>query len=228
MNYGRTEQRQRLQKTAVRVASRVPAGPPLRPRDGRWARIAKFVLPLIALAVGGLIFVWSRVNLEVARLQISDTELAPQEIDSITMENARFAGVDANNWAFNITATRAVQSIGDSNHIDLEQPKADFVLDSGSHMTIRSDAGGLQRNTQILELAGEVSLFQDRGYEFRTSKARIDLNQRTATGDSPIEGHGPQGEIQAEGFQIDDDGTHVIFLGRSRMFFHPQPGQGAP
>ena len=73
------------------------------------------------------------------------------------MENARFAGVDAQNRSFNVTAVRAVQSADDNNHIDLQQPKADIVLSSGAKVAIESDTGGLQRDTQILDLVGKVT-----------------------------------------------------------------------
>src|SRR5215467_13268167 len=100
---------------------------PQRSRHGRLARFARIALPMVALAFAGLIFAWSRINPIIERIHISDTEQAPQEIDAITMENARFAGVDAQNRSFNITAARAVQSADDDNHVDLQQPKADIV-----------------------------------------------------------------------------------------------------
>jgi lipopolysaccharide export system protein LptC len=202
--------------------------PPRRSRHGRLARFARIALPLIALALAGLIFAWSRINPIIERIHISDTEQAPEEIDSVTMENARFAGIDAQNRSFNVTAVRAVQSADDSNHIDLQQPKADIVLASGAKVAVESDAGGLQRDTQILDLIGKVTVTQDQGYEFHTSKARVDLNERTAGGDAPVEGRGPQGEIHAEGFDILDGGMRVIFRGRSRALLQPQPESVTP
>ncbi|MGE0120551.1 MAG: LPS export ABC transporter periplasmic protein LptC [Dongiaceae bacterium] len=186
------------------------------------------MLPLLALGVAALVITWSQINPVIQRLQISETEQAPVEIDTITMENARFAGVDAQDRAFNVTAARAIQSAEDSNHITLQQPKADIALVGGAKVAIQSDAGDLQRDTQILDLSGSVTLVHDRGYEFHTTSARVDLGERTATGDAPIEGHGPDGDIRAEGFEIVDGGTGIIFRGRSRAVFQPQPEQTAP
>jgi lipopolysaccharide export system protein LptC len=194
----------------------LPPRPPRRRRHGRLARFARIALPLAALGLAGLIFAWSRINPIIERIHISDTEQAPEEIETVTMENARFAGVDAQNRTFNITAVRAVQSGDDSNHIDLKQPRADIVLSTGAKVALRSEAGGLQRDTKILELIGGVTLTQDQDYEFHTTKARIDLGQRTAAGDAPVDGRGPQGEIHAEGFDILDGGTRVLFRGHSR------------
>lgn len=205
-----------------------PMREPQRARYGRGARAAKIVLPLLALGLGALIFVWSQINPVVQRLQISETEQAPEEIDSITMENARFAGVDSQDRSFSVSAARAIQSADDSNHIKLQRPRADIVLAGGAEVAVRSDGGGLQRDAQVLDLFGSVTLVQDGLYEFRTTRARIDLGGRTAMGDEPIEGRGPQGEIRAEGFEIADEGARVIFRGRSRAVFRPQPDRPAP
>jgi len=209
--------------------SEAPMSPrPRRSQHGRLARFARIALPLAALGLAGLIFAWSRINPIIERIHISETEQAPEEIDTVTMENARFAGIDAQNRSFNVTAVRAVQSADDSNHIDLQQPKADIVLASGAKVAVRSDTGGLQRDTQILDLVGKVLLTQDQGYEFHTTKARIDLGARTAAGDAPVNGRGPQGEIQAEGFDILDGGTRVVFRGRSRALFQAQQDSVTP
>ena len=210
--------------------SEAPPPPPRPPRrrHGRLVRLARIALPLAALGLAGLIFAWSRIDPIIERIHISDTQQAPEEIETVTLENARFAGVDAQNRTFNITAVRAVQSGDDSNHIDLKQPRADIVLSSGAKVALQSEAGGLQRDTKILELVGAVTLTQDQDYEFHTTKARIDLGERTAAGDAPVDGRGPQGEIHAEGFDILDGGARVIFRGRSRALLQQHQDSGTP
>jgi lipopolysaccharide export system protein LptC len=220
-----------LRKTtdaALRSVAPPPTGGARRSRQGRLARIAKVVLPLVALGIAGLVFAWSRVNMEIVRLQISESELAPGEIDAISMVNAQFAGVDAKNRTFNVTAKLATQQPDDSDLIHLRQANGDIVLDGGTHVAVDADAGQFQRSAQLLDLSGAVKLTDDRGYEFHTTKARIDLNQRTAVGDVPVEGQGPDGEIRAEGFQIVDEGKRVIFLGHTHAIFRPKQDQGTP
>lgn len=195
---------------------------------GRGARIAKFVLPSLALALAGLIVVWSQINPIIPRLPLSEIEVASEEIEAITMENARFAGVDAEGRSFNVTADRAIQSAENEQHIALQHPRADFMFADGTKIAIRSDTGDLQRDVRILDLSGSVTLVQDGGYEFRTTKARIDLKRRTAGGDAIVEGHGPTGEIRADGFEITDRGQRVVFRGRTRAVFRPDPDRDTP
>lgn len=205
-----------------------PAPPPIIARSTGFVRFAKYALPIAAIGLAVLIFAWARINPVIERLQLSETELAPQEIESAAMENARFAGVDAENRVFNVTASRAVQSLEDSNRIELEVPKADIALPDGTRIAVESETGDYQRDTRILDLRGSVVVTQNRGYEFRTSHAQIDLAKRIATGTAPVEGHGPDGDVTAEGFQILDDGARVIFTGRSRAILRPQQESPTP
>jgi len=197
-------------------------------RPGRMARVAKIALPLVALIIAAVILAWSHVNLQIVRLQISDSELAPQETDTISMVNPRFAGVDAKDRSFNVIAEAATQQSDTSDLVHLQNPHAEIVLSNDTEVAVNADAGQLQRATQILDLSGSVNLVQSRGYKFHTTKARIDLGGRTAVGDAPVEGTGPHGEVRAEGFQIVDQGTRVIFLGHSHAVFKPQPDPSAP
>lgn len=205
-----------------------PAPPPAISRSTAFVRFAKYGLPLAAVGLAVLIFAWARINPVIERLQLSETELAPQEIESAAMENARFAGVDAKNRVFNVTAARAVQSVEDTNRIELEVPRADIALPDGTRIAVESEKGDYQRSTRILDLRGSVVVTQNRGYEFRTSQAQIDLAQRTASGTAPVEGHGPDGDVTAEGFQILDDGARVIFTGRSRAILRPRQESPTP
>jgi len=52
---------------------------------------------------------------------------------------------------------------------------------------------------------------------FRTESATVDLEGGTAEGHEKVEGHGPSGEVESEGFRILDKGAVVIFTGRARM-----------
>ena len=74
--------------------------PPIIVRSTGFVRFAKYALPIAAIGLAVLIFAWARINPVIERLQLSETELAPQEIESAAMENARFAGVDAENRVF--------------------------------------------------------------------------------------------------------------------------------
>ena len=62
-----------------------------------------------------------------------------------------------------------------------------------------------------------MNVFHDAGHEFNTPKARFNLNDHSASGDDAVDGQGPLGTLQAEGFRIFDGGDRVLFTGKAKM-----------
>ena len=83
-----------------------------------------------------------------------------------------------------------------------------------------SEEGTFFRDLDVLDLFGQVSLFHDQGYEFRTQSAQFDAKSGAASGDSPVVGHGPFGQIEGAGFRINGDGTRVTFTGKSKLIIY--------
>ena len=71
-------------------------------------------------------------------------------------------------------------------------------------------------------LEGDVEVTRDDGYRFRTSTAIVDLEDGRTYGDQPVAGSGPGGEITASGFQIEDAGSTVVFIGPAVMVVRSQ------
>jgi lipopolysaccharide export system protein LptC len=151
-----------------------------RSRHSRYVGILKVVLPSIAVGLILLLVVWSQMSLDEKRFRIGLTELAPEEVDSLSVVNARYEGIDKQNRPFTVTAARAVQLDEQTAVIDLTEPRADITLKNGAWLSISADAGRFARNDDQLDLRGSVSLFHDRGFEFHAETVRIDLEDATA------------------------------------------------
>ena len=151
--------------------------------------------------------------------------------------NPRLVGTDSDNQPFSVTADLAknVSFTADvdkfwqeAKPIELEMPKADITLKDGSWLVLTAETGTLQPAKKFLDLAGKVNLFHDSGYEFRTTEAEIDLEQGAASGDAPIEGQGPFGHLQAEGFRLVDKGRNILFTGKAKLIIYPNFDQAVP
>lgn len=146
------------------------------------------------------------------------------------MVNPRFVGTDSENKPYSITADLA-RSLGDLKSkdapasIELEMPKADITLDDGTWLVLTAETGLLAQYDNSLNLEGAVNLFHDSGYEFRTQKAAIDLTSGIASGNLPIQGQGPFGVLNAEGFRLVDKGKTIYFSGKSKLILHPGAGK---
>lgn len=187
----------------------------------RFVGIAKLLLLTLATGLIVLLVVWSRVNMDETRLRIGVTEFAPEDVDSLNMVNPRFEGIDDKNRPFSITAELASQADEQGRIIALTEPRADVTLTDGAWIALIADAGRYDRDAERLELSGSVSLFHDRGFELHTSRAQIDLAEGVASGDAGVRGHGPAGELMAEGFRVTDEGDRLILTGQSRIVLYP-------
>lgn len=182
----------------------------------------KVVLPALAVGMMLLVLVWPRLAPDEGGLRIGLSDLNPDGSGDLDMVNPRFQGRDTENRPFSIVAAKATQRAGGTDRIDLEAPKADITLEQGAWMALSANTGVYDRAGERLDLAGNVSLFHDRGFEMHTQTARIDLNAGVARSDAPVAGQGPAGHLEAQGFRLSQDGARIHFLGRSRLTVYPE------
>lgn len=209
---------------------RLPPAPPPR-LSGRnsysiFVGVLKVLLPALAVALILLVVVWPEISRDNRDFRIRVSDISLEQPDSLTMLNARFEGVDDKNRQFTLTADEATQTTDDENLIRLELPKGDVTLEDGTWLAMTAREGRYRRDTQMLDLNGEVTLFHDRGFELRTQAAQVDLEAGVARGSEDVEGQGPFGNLEAEGFEVLDRGARVLFTGKSRAVLYPKTEGG--
>jgi lipopolysaccharide export system protein LptC len=209
--------------TAIGAVSRAAVTPPGQGYS-RLVSFLKLLLPAIAAALLLLIVAWphlqatlDKVGTLVPRLNLSDAR-------DLRMLNARVSGVDRQNRPYVVTADTARQLPGADGLIAMEGPKADMTLQSGVWLAVTADTGVYKSQSQLLDLFGQVNLFHDKGYEFVTDSAHVDMQAGTAEGDEKVRGQGIFGHVDAEGFRIYDQGDRVVFTGKSKMLLLPNGG----
>jgi len=151
--------------------------------------------------------------------------LTADQTEDPSIVNPRYIGIDKNNQSYSITADLARRLAKGSMSVELEMPKADITLEDGSWLVVTAKNGVFKRTKKTLNLIGAVNLYHDSGYEFRTTKVRIDLEKGNADGDTPIRGQGQFGDMQAEGFRLIDKGKTIIFTGKSKLVLYPGIGK---
>jgi lipopolysaccharide export system protein LptC len=203
------------------LARAAPRGPSRTRFYSRFVTIMKFLLPTVALAMVALLFIWPQIHVDSNQFSLGFAHLKISSAEFPSMVNARFVGTDRRNQPFAVTADIAKSiSIGASN-VELEMPKADLTQHDGSWVVLTANTGDYDQKAKTLKLDGQVTLFHDAGYEFKTASADVDFNAGTAVGDKPIEGQGPWGTLQAQGFRITDDGKRLLFTGKAKLVVTP-------
>ena len=211
-------------------ASRRPAPPDGRayaPGYSRFVSMSKMILPVVALLLIALIVAWPYMKVKDTRFRLGFSAVSAGDTDDPSMLNPRFMSADKDNQTFFVTADIARNLLKGKAVVQLEMPKADISLADGTWLVMTAESGIFGRAKKELDLSGSVNLFHDSGYEFRTEKARVDLKNGIATGESPISGQGPFGEIEGQGFVLDKEHKSILFTGKSRVIIFPGIGKQA-
>ncbi len=210
----------------ARRAGRQPPRLSGRNRYSLFVSTMKIMLPALAAALILLVFAWPQLSFKDERFRLGMSRFALDQAENLTMLNARYDGLDEQRRPYMITADMATQAKQDETLIDLELPKADMTMEDGAWLALTARTGEYRRSVELLDLAGSVSLFHDRGFELFSESARIDLAAGTAEGLEPVNGQGTFGTVEAEGFRVLDRGQTIIFTGKSRLVLYPD-AQGA-
>ncbi|MFZ5790123.1 MAG: LPS export ABC transporter periplasmic protein LptC [Pseudomonadota bacterium] len=183
----------------------------------RFVTVMKFLLPTLAAGLIVLLAIWSQIRIEDGRFRIGVADVPPTQIDRLSMISPRFEGIDDRNRPFTVTAEEASQVKDDEDLIDLVRPQADMTLENGTWIALSAEHGRFQRSTRQLQLVGQVSLFQDQGYELHAESVAIDFSAGSAVSDTPVHGQGPSGDLAGEGLKLTEKGQIIELTGKSRV-----------
>jgi len=217
------------------TAGRSAAGERMRPPPPRlsgrnryslFVSSMKLLLPALAAGLVLLVVAWPQLMPDVSRSGLDFAKFARDQAKTLNMLNARYSGVDENNQPFNVAADMATQVPGDENMVELQHPKADIRTTDGDLVALSARVGHYQREAETLDLAGKVHLVHDKGFDIVTETATVDLKDGSAAGDSAVNGQGPSGELQSEGFRLRERGQVIVFTGKSRLLIYPQAKDG--
>jgi len=188
-------------------------------RASRLVAFMKLVLPATALAIVAITFAWPQFLTDQREIRLGEIKMTGMNVDGLVMDNPRFVGTDAERRPYQVTAASASQRGKADQLIYLQAPKADILMKNSGWVAMTADAGIYDKKADIVDLSGGVTLFYDRGYQFTSESARVDLRSGTAEGRQPVIGHGEGGSVEGEGFELFDRGARIIFTGRSKAVF---------
>ena len=188
-------------------------------RRSRLISMMRVIFPVVAVGLLVLVATWPRLVPDDSRFRLEGTAVGPAGSKKPQVLNPRLLGVDNNERPFQISADMGSRVGGEDGEevYQLDQPKADITLGDGSWVALTAKDGIYRRVDRVLQLSGNVSLFHDSGTEFVTETAHVDLARRSARGDERVEGQGPFGLLESEGFRILNEGDLIVFTGKTRL-----------
>lgn len=132
----------------------------------------------------------------------------------IHMTNPHFYGQDEHGRSFVVSAREAQRSLRAADDIRLTDPDLKLASTGGRSFEVAARQGIYDGLTHRVTLQGDVRVSTGDGTTFRTQQALIDMASGTVSGNSPVQGTGPLGQINASSYAIYDRGAQVVFTGQ--------------
>jgi lipopolysaccharide export system protein LptC len=186
-------------------------------RDSRRSRVIgklRLWLPIGAIFVVSLLFVWPKIAPTFTMKDIA------KNIPDLVIDNLHYTGVDNKNEPYSLVAAQATRPNGLHGIYDLTKPEGEITLQSGAWVDGKADHGRYDEDQKKLWLGGNVRLFHDKGYEFTTDEAQVNLNSNDAWGDKPVLLQGGFGTIRGQGFRFINSGQTVVIEGPAHAVLH--------
>ena len=182
---------------------------PRQSRIDRYSRLigmAKIVLPGTGLGILAVALLWQDIVPQVISRRVAPA-IGLDALRQHEMSAPKFVGSDEKSRPYQVEAKSARLAHAKSDTVILEQPKASLTLESGNWVAVTSRDGEFNQKTRVISLVGDVYVFHDANYTFRTERATVDTEKKRAWGDKPVVATGPKGTIESKGFRIEDKGA---------------------
>jgi lipopolysaccharide export system protein LptC len=181
-------------------------------RTTRLVMVSKWSLAAIAGILMIMLVAWPYFSKENTALRISFVSKGGKSSSATPgarMTNPVYDGKNSRGEPYRVQGKVAIQQSADV--IVLEQVEAQLMGDAGTWYSLSADKAEYRKSANRVDLIGNVTLIDARGYSFTTPNASIDTLTSVITGDETITGIGPLGELLATGFEIRNNAQDIHF-----------------
>jgi lipopolysaccharide export system protein LptC len=190
----------------------------------KFSKLSLIVLLLVLFAVI-IIFPMMEKDQAGVRVAFSNVEKSDASIEKPYMKNPKFQGVDEQMQPYVVTADRAIQV--DERTVEMQKVKADMSFKDGSWMMLNAARGILtmdakEQSNKTLTLDGDISLYQDSGFELHAQKVIVDIATGFAHSEGRVDGLSPIGHVEAGGLKAWKADKRLVLDGGVKMIIVPQ------
>jgi lipopolysaccharide export system protein LptC len=178
-------------------------------------RIAKYGLPVIALALLSSIALWPELSRTLANGRVTWRRLSMVVTGKGEIVAPRYHGMDARGRPYMVSADAAERA--GPERLNMTRPRGDVTLSNGTWLQVQSRQGVFMQHLDELDLQGDVTLYRQDGTRMTSRTSTINLKQGAATSDDYTHAEGPFGSLDAQGFTLLDKGGLIQFHGPAHL-----------
>jgi len=189
-------------------------------RHSRRVRFLKYMLPALALVgVGGFIG-WSYLSLpDIAGIDVSGAAISDGKL---VMANPKLDGFTKDKLPYSMRATRAIQDLGNTDIIRLEEIDAKLPVDPKTSAKIVASTGVYDNGKNRLTIDSDLTVTTTDGMTANLKSADMDMDTGTMTTSDPVEILMNGSTITALSMNMTDNGKVIVFENRVRVHIEPK------
>ncbi len=186
-----------------------------RARRRSLVRVAKYLLPVAALALLCSIALWPEISRNIQNGRVTWKRLTTMKMETGLMMRPRYHGLDGANRPYTVSAATAARD--GPNRVNLVMPVGDLTLQNGTWVLLRAKKGVFLQHSNELDLADSVWLYREDGTTLSSAAATMNLKLGAGDSDQYTHAEGPFGTLDAQGFTLVDKGAVIQFHGPARL-----------
>ena len=186
----------------------------------------KYLLPIVGMVIIALLIaaLIVRKNLPT-NLSIGKTGI---EDGMLIMSNPKLNGFDPKRRPYTVEAERAIQSVEDPTHVELETINANLPMEDGVFAKVIAGNGSYDATEKKLELGGGIDIVTTDNMTVKMTDAYIDLKAGTMSTHRSLTFTSDTAQISAQSMEVFENGDHIIFDTNVRLVIQPPPKSAKP
>jgi lipopolysaccharide export system protein LptC len=197
-------------------------------RANRIANVARF-LSAGALAAVALFFVLFLQQAGLFEALGPRPPSPPPELvdpEEVRATGTKASGFDREKQPYDIAATAARQDKSNPNLVHLDAVTGRFSRRGGEQLTLSARTAIYDTKAKAIDLEGDIQLQSTGNWTASLQKARIVLEEKRLTSQSPVAVQTSNGLISAQGVEVSNDGKRVLFSGGVKATFGGASNKG--
>lgn len=185
--------------------------------------VLKLVLPITTAIVAVIVLIWITFGDKAMDIAPSPSQ-AVEAIMSDQVTKPSFTTQDREGRPYTLLSDKASRHPEREDWVILTNPSGDVRLENGRWLALQALEGVVNQETQILDLTKDVQLFDDQGYTLQTADMHIDIEKQNIHTKSAVTGHGPAGQMQSAGLDLNMEKGVLTLIGPARITLYNQQG----
>lgn len=189
-------------------------------RHSALVRTLKLLLPVAAVLIALCFFAYSyiftpaQISVDLFNTGFKDGKLI--------MADPKLEGFTRDNRPYRVHAAKAIQSVADTNLVELKDISGRLPISDGNWADVTADDGFYNRDKNTLDIKSNMIVTTTTGVTAKLKSAFVEMKSGTMKTADPVDITMNTSHITADSMKIEDRGRVLVFNQNVKLIMMPQ------